>query len=73
LPHKPFDARATMAILPRGGFDGDGPTIMYLRAWQGGIRDVRADWRDWSRAERIAAGLLLAATVIAGVLLLSQL
>jgi hypothetical protein len=43
---------------------------MHIRAWQGGIRDVRADWHDWSRGERIGAGLLLAVTIGAGVILL---
>ena len=42
---------------------------MHIRDWHGGIRDFRADWRDWSRAERIAAGLLIAATGGAGLLL----
>jgi hypothetical protein len=42
---------------------------MHIRAWQGGIRDFRADWRDWSRAERIGAGLLAAATLGAGLIL----
>jgi hypothetical protein len=42
----------------RGGDDDDGSAIMHIRAWQGGLRDFRADWHLWSRSERIAAGLL---------------
>jgi hypothetical protein len=39
---------------------------MHIRSWQDGLRDFRADWRDWSQGERIAAGLLIAATAGAG-------
>jgi hypothetical protein len=37
---------------------------MHIRAWQGGIRDFRADWRDWSRAERVAVPALIAGAAI---------
>jgi hypothetical protein len=66
--------RAVQCARYDGGFtgwredDGNGPTIMHIRAWHGGIRDARADWRDWSRTERLAAALLLVATI--GALLL---
>jgi hypothetical protein len=56
FPYSPLNARRGFAC--GGDDDDDGSAIMHIRAWQGGLRDFRADWHLWSRSERIAVGLL---------------
>ena len=34
---------------------------MNLQAWHGALRDLRTDWHEWNRGERIAAALVVAA------------
>jgi hypothetical protein len=66
FPYSPLNARRGFAC--RGGDDDDGSAIMHMRAWQGGLRDFRADWHLWSWLERIAAGLLAASIAVLAVL-----
>jgi hypothetical protein len=47
----------------------DGLAIMRIRVWHGGLRDFRADWRVWSRSERVAAGLLAVSAALLPLLL----
>jgi hypothetical protein len=32
---------------------------MHIRAWHSSVRDLRADWRLWSWAERLTAGFVI--------------
>jgi hypothetical protein len=58
------------AVLLAGGDHGDdGLAIMRIRVWHGGLRDFRADWRVWSRSERVAAGLLAVSAALLPLLL----